>query len=510
MLDEGTLSGDPETARARSASADRFAARSELGWGIALVGCVLVYRPLGFWAENAWDLASPLHPFLLALIALAAATLLLVIVSRMTGRVFTVAIVMGWGFFLLLEWKSVDEPAPFLAVAAISLAILAGWLFLADVTAPRVVGLIAIVTVVAPTFQVVLSHLREQAPFPIVAAQSAGDAVPSGKVEDALLLIVDGYPMETVAREWLGHDTRPLIAELNREGFVTPSISWSHNTFTALAIPSMLEGGQVVDMTSTVTWRNRRSVYEITRGSSVAVEAFQTAGFEYVAVESGWDGDECWAADRCIPSSFSDESFWTMMRPSAISDVMSERWGSGPAQWSAHTVEALKGLDVFGDGAHQFVYAHLLLPHPPYVVDEQCDVLPEEQRSRPGRVGAQLACVDRMVMDILSVVPKDTAVVISGDHGSGTRGQVFMPPEQWDDLDVAERLGAFLAYRLPDDCDSPERDTNVYAMRALLECSLDMGTPFNPAGHVLGGETLGQISLERLDRIDAMLADTTG
>ncbi|MGB8361449.1 MAG: hypothetical protein WCE80_08630, partial [Acidimicrobiia bacterium] len=459
-----------------ASSIPRADRRAQLGWGTALTACALLYRPLTFWADNAWDLASPQRLFLLVLGAVAVTALLLIAVSLVTGRVFTVAILMSWGLFLLFNWRLLDEPAPFLTVAVLALASLAGWLFLADVTAPRVVGIVAVVTVIAPLGQVILAHVREHTGFPVIEAREPGSPVPSGKVEDALLLILDGYPMETVASDWFGHDNRPFLRELQSRGFATPSVSWSHNTFTALAIPSMLEGGQVVDLTSDEVWRNRRPVYEITRGSSLAVEAFRSAGFEYVDVESGWDGDECWLADRCVPGPFADEALWTMLRPSPIWDVMADRWGSQLVLWSSHTVDSLEGLDVFGDGAHDFVYAHLLLPHPPRVVDDRCNVLPESQRGDdPEHIAEQLACVDRMVLDILNVVPPTTAVVISGDHGTATRGQLLEPPGQWDDLDVAERLGAFLAYRLPDGCDPPDRDTNVFAVRALLDCSLDIG-----------------------------------
>lgn len=192
-------------------------------------------------------------------------------------------------------------------------------------------------------------------------------------------------------------------------------------------------------------------------------------------VESGWDGDECEGevVDRCVRSSVADEALWTMLGPSPISDMMADRWGSVLALGSIHTAESLESLDVFGDGAHQFVYAHLLLLHPPRVVDSQRKIIPKDQRGDDQeQLDHQLACVDRMVLEIVSRIPNSTAVVITGDHGTAIRGRLFESPDEWDDLDVAERLGAFLVYRLPDSCPAPERNTNVYAMRAMLECAL--------------------------------------
>ncbi len=79
----------------------------------------------------------------------------------------------------------------------------------------------------------------------------------------------------------------------------------------------------------------------------------------------------------------------------------------------------------------QYVYAHALLPHDPFVVDGQCRHA-GNWRSRPVKIGSKQAylqqaeCGLRKVVDFLQVLKRlkryDTAtIVLHGDHGNTLR-----------------------------------------------------------------------------------------
>jgi hypothetical protein len=79
----------------------------------------------------------------------------------------------------------------------------------------------------------------------------------------------------------------------------------------------------------------------------------------------------------------------------------------------------------------QYVYAHAMLPHGPYVVDGQCRYV-GEWRSRPKKVShkqaymPQVECALRKVIDFLHVLKRlnrydPATIVLHGDHGSWLR-----------------------------------------------------------------------------------------
>ena len=115
------------------------------------------------------------------------------------------------------------------------------------------------------------------------------------------------------------------------------------------------------------------------------------------------------------------------------------------------------------DTAPTFVFAHFLLPHVPYYLDEQCHavprpILPKMEEADPEQQGpylAQLRCVDRLVLDLVTTVLRTSrpapVIIIVGDHGSRFAGPTFVErPESASTALIHERFGAFGAFHLPD------------------------------------------------------------
>ena len=182
-------------------------------------------------------------------------------------------------------------------------------------------------------------------------------------------------------------------------------------------------------------------------------------------------------------------------------------------------VEHLESMSSrFEDGSPDYIFAHLLLPHSPLVVDENCDVATGERVGSGGfapgsdsaelsleRLRNQLSCVDGLIERIARLSGPHTALIVTGDHGTATRGQLTRPPEEWDDTDVAERLGVFLTYKLPGDCDPPSSAVNTHVMRAIMACALDGVTPSDDEQFLLGADTPISIEPREVERIEALL-----
>jgi hypothetical protein len=172
------------------------------------------------------------------------------------------------------------------------------------------------------------------------------------------------------------------------------------------------------------------------------------------------------------------------------------------------------GAELIGNGSHDYVFAHIFLPHPPVVVDGSCRVLeggrlpdPESQgRSDDAYLAAfsqQLTCVDDLLVSVAEMAAPSTAMLITADHGTGFGGQVGRHGSTWSDADIAERLGIMLAYHLPDACEPPLDVVNVDAMRAIMACAVDMEIPTRNPEVFLGADNPFLLDAGRLTEIRA-------
>jgi hypothetical protein len=344
----------------------------------------------------------------------------------------------------------------------------------------------------------------------------------TGLVEDVVIVVVDSYPSLALAESWFSHDTIEFQQDLRELGFTVETAGWSQHTFTGLAVPSLLELQPVAEAGPKGNWGNHLSVYEIIRGDNLVANSLRSAGYQYTHVESGWDGGSCGPVDTCLSSTWLDEVLWEFLRPSVVSNLIVQRYGHHSVGNSLNVVEHLKAKShLFDDGRRDYVYAHILLPHDPLVVDENCVVSVDgttipayfaiggDSSGLIAPLVAQLSCVDRLIVEIAELAGPNSAMVITGDHGTWTGGQLGVPPEKWSDADIAERLGIFLAYRLPDPCAEPSTSVNTDVVRAMMACALEIDMPKRNGAFLIGAEAPVYVDPARMRRIEAGILDGT-
>ncbi|MCP4309207.1 MAG: hypothetical protein GY788_30905, partial [bacterium] len=135
--------------------------------------------------------------------------------------------------------------------------------------------------------------------------------------------------------------------------------------------------------------------------------------------------------------------------------------------------------------------AHVILPHPPLLLDSACNRQSDTNR-RPLRVTDpdvlderrpyyvdQLICTNATVLDALDEIlaaRSDTVIMITGDHGTELTRSEETPISEWTDDEIAPRMEIFSAYRLPgcDEAVYPEM-TPVNGMRVATNCAIDAG-----------------------------------
>ena len=114
-------------------------------------------------------------------------------------------------------------------------------------------------------------------------------------------------------------------------------------------------------------------------------------------------------------------------------------------------------------GVPRLTVAHVILPHPPFLLDETCSrshsalggsfETPDASRidERRDLYVAQLQCTNRLLITALETViarRPDTLVMLTADHGSATT-LIEGTGQSWTDSGIEERMDILSAYRLP-------------------------------------------------------------
>jgi hypothetical protein len=134
-----------------------------------------------------------------------------------------------------------------------------------------------------------------------------------------------------------------------------------------------------------------------------------------------------------------------------------------PISLEQHFVRSFDGLrEMPADPAPTFTFAHILLPHVPYLLDENCrplehgisdDMEADTPEQRADYVG-QVRCVDGLVLELVRTLLRRSStppvILVVGDHGSRFADVGFYGhPERVSREFIRERFGAFGAFYLP-------------------------------------------------------------
>ena len=291
-----------------------------------------------------------------------------------------------------------------------------------------------------------------------------GRSFVASDAQDVYLIVFDGY----VGLEgWTGSlpgepGWHGALAEL---GFETPESAWASYPWTQTSLPSLLMMDYPIREGAVVNGATRESLYDIISGANPTVQTFNESGYETVMIESPWHGSGCSDAfDVCVGAGFRSEEVYTAVSQSVLRWPVFEQTGHAYATGSIRTMSWLleSSAKFKGDGVPQFVFAHVMIPHPPFFVDARCEVrydqaLSEFSFSRSGvpfdtraeGFVEQASCADSFMVGLAEQVNPNDVVIYVGDHGLDARGQFERTEESWSIDDLRERMNVLLAVHAP-------------------------------------------------------------
>jgi hypothetical protein len=312
----------------------------------------------------------------------------------------------------------------------------------------------------------------------------------NGYRPDIYLVVLDAYPgIQTLSGypAWDG----AIVRNLEDRGFnVAPA--WSGYAMTALSLPGLLDASYPVQSIDGVQSVSGSSKKLITYGQAALFGYLKQAEYEMTMLEPTFGEYSCGPAiHRCVSSPFLDDLLFHSLKQSFLGPVLERQFGSAWIHGAFRSVDWLEdnARGIAENARQDFVFAHLVVPHPPFLLSESCDV---EYRSEFDEIAvdlmhdppglrtahlAQMACADRMMLRIADAVPSDAIVLFTADHGSAFSRQFASDPPSWSVPAIRERLSTFFAMRGPEACQPAEPIVVQNLLRGVMRCMGSDGLP---------------------------------
>jgi hypothetical protein len=310
-----------------------------------------------------------------------------------------------------------------------------------------------------------------------------------------VVIVSDGYASEAVLDESFGIDNSEFYQRLEGLGFQLDEEVVANYPLTAFSVSSVLSLDYVVDETAP-TRADAAFLFEVLGGNNVLAESLRAQGYRQTYVESGWLGTQCGTeVDTCVAGPWPDESIYDIVLKSWLRGLPRFEVGQSFSRGALHSMEWLNtGLEpLLTNDAADYIYVHLLAPHPPLFLLPGCESEPRALLSgftigTPGstpeeleliRAGywSQVQCVNSVLSRVAELVAANDAVMVMfGDHGSDINGQLFVNGSLWNEAQIRERFRPFFA-GYGEGCDFLELGSLVNVGRRILSCLGDDSTP---------------------------------
>jgi hypothetical protein len=289
---------------------------------------------------------------------------------------------------------------------------------------------------------------------PIIAPPVAiGQPAPVTSLPDVYYVILDGYTRADVLDEVYDFDNEPFTGDLESRGFFVAADSYSNYPATYLSLASSLNERYV---TPELVARRAQGEYRELIQNGAVPAAFKALGYRYVLVRSVWEGTaRSPLADDLLGqgSAFGSEFAAGVVERSVFGGLVPQ------ASVADSHLSAFAALEQLPDQAGPtFTFAHIILPHPPYVLDRNGNIVLRTAALRGSWAGEenrrgyleQLRYANRRFIEVLDgIVARSSVppiVVVQGDHG------VFGATFETDQSRraTAARLAILNAYLVPD------------------------------------------------------------
>jgi hypothetical protein len=338
---------------------------------------------------------------------------------------------------------------------------------------------IALAIVAVPAWQIASHHWQTGGIFrPAPAAVDEVSAVERPVIADAaaardaprqlFYFIFDRYGSQPVLADYYGFDNSDLVGFLEEKGFYVASNSRANYLKTAHSLASTFHMDYLDHLAEDPRSRNGNwhPIYDMLRDHRVG-RFLKSQGYKFIQFGSWWGPTQNNPhADENHSFGYSELNHWyirgtiagPVIQALAPDSTVARRlkWDLGQCQRVPRQIEKIKEIGARGDKA--FVFAHILVPHDPYLFDAEgrCPSPELAERTDSERYVEQVRYANALIKDVVSALlatdgPKPV-IVIQSDEGP-------FPPRyrsedrSWHDATVdelREKMGILNAFYFAD------------------------------------------------------------
>ncbi len=253
---------------------------------------------------------------------------------------------------------------------------------------------------------------------------------------DVYLIILDMYGREDALDAHYNYDNSEFISQLKEIGFYVADCARSNYATTALSLASQLNLDYLDVLIDDV---NLESTSYLIRNSTVR-RAFEEIGYISIAYDTGYEWANVSTSDIYIENP-QDPILWnidpfehlfiegTILRPLldyyVSLDLGEIKYFDTPNEMKAQRIRmVLDHLNLIPQmNGPKFVYAHILMPHPPHVfnIDGSVNLQASPYTDDKIEFGIQLDYLNPQIIEIVKrIIDKSNPgpiIILEGDHG---------------------------------------------------------------------------------------------
>lgn len=362
----------------------------------------------------------------------------------------------GYGqIYSVIKNPSLYEPGTFLFLYICVFALILG-LIIRKVKQPATytfwLNFIFLCFLLQPMFNIIVGAYQQWS-IEHPAKEAPANLAVNASQPDIYYIILDAYGREDVLLNDLGYNNSEFLNALRQRGFYISDCSQSNYGYTEYSLSSSLNYNYLDKLTATSQYERVRLLKHSAVRSFLEANAYKT-----VAFPTGWVFTEWHDADfypnfpykATLPTEY--ETFLmntTLLRALNDFGLLNQANSSYASPRNLRVLSLLSNIkQLHAVDEKLFVFAHLVLPHPPYSFD--ADGKPsnfnEETATHQDVVDAyvnQVKFVNKEILDVIDVLLMDSnnlpVIIIQGDHG---------PPPELSPT-YYEKMPILNAYYLP-------------------------------------------------------------
>lgn len=311
-----------------------------------------------------------------------------------------------------------------------------------------------------------------------LATVTAGqeDLDQSSSLPDIYYVILDGYASSSILEEIYDYDNVPFLDHLTSLGFYVAGGSRTNYCQTALSLGSSLNMQYLDGLADRVgpDYQRRAPLLGLVHDNEVSA-FLKEHGYITVVFASGWSITEIRGADVYVSPRWSPDEFQTLLLDMTPVPFVMDQMGM-VGDYDLHRERILYTFEHLADFTQEeapvFVFAHIILPHPPFVfgpggeeinpdypysLHDASSLIRERGLTRDEYIKGyrdQLLFANGKVQSALEAILSQSAepplIILQADHGPGSL-------LDWEDVEstyLRERMSILNAYYMPDGGDA--------------------------------------------------------